>query len=86
MPEMQSDNFPEIWCTIFYESKLKLIRFVMMVYFFTKRNRTNAQTNNNGSILQDNKYSFYYLIYICHIVKNTRLILKIITATEAALQ
>ena len=65
MPEMQSDNFPEIWCTIFYESKLKLIRFVMMVYFFTKRNRTNAQTNNNGSILQDNKYSF--LLFDLHL-------------------
>ena len=38
--------------TIIYKSRLKLIDFVMLVYCFTERNRTNAQTSNEAFLLK----------------------------------
>ena len=40
--------------TILYQTKLKLINFIMLVYCFTERNRTNAQTSNKASLPQEN--------------------------------
>ena len=83
--------------TIFYNSKLKLINFVTMVYWFTKRNRTNGHTSNKESLPQENfkernissrKVNQYYKFNfsICNflIVKKKRLSIK--TATEATLR
>ena len=61
MPEVQSDKSPKI-DTMFYKSKLKLIKFDVMVYCFTELNITNIQKENKASLPQETQYYCLFII------------------------
>ena len=51
---------PLRFSTMFYKTKLKLIRFVMILYCFTELKIRNTQKRNKASVPHENRKGFYY--------------------------
>ena len=71
--------------TMYYKTKLKLIKFVMRLYCFTELKK-KKHPEKKKMFLQHKKQDNFFKIIICHITTIIIITIKVTTATRATLQ